>query len=123
MKVIIDGVEYIPAPKIEDVGNAHIDALNLKVETDIGTITIREYLHALLAKLWKEEWAFNSKRPFGNSGWQYPLRKPLIAAGFVSGELIDEGDGDYYVNSISESEFNEFTKKMIYAVFFGKPAE
>ena len=55
MKVTIDGVEYIPAPKIKDVGDAHIDALNLKVETDIGTITIREYLHALLAKLWKEE--------------------------------------------------------------------
>ena len=122
MKVIIDGVEYIPAPKIEDVGDAHIDALNLKVETDIGTITIREYLYALLKKLWVHGESFNSKRPFGNSGWQYPLRKPLIAAGFVSGELIDEGDGDYYVKSISESEFNEFTKKMIYAVFFGKPA-
>ena len=103
MKVIIDGVEYIPAPKIEDVGDAHIDALNLKVETDIGTITIREYLYALLKKLWVHGESF-------------------IAAGFVSGELIDEGDGDYYVKSISESEFNEFTKKMIYAVFFGKPA-
>ncbi len=27
MKVIIDGVEYIPAPKIKDIGNAHIDAM------------------------------------------------------------------------------------------------
>ena len=123
MKVIIDGVEYIPAQKIENIGNAHIDALNLQVETDIGTVTIREYLYALLKKLWVQEESFNSKRPFGNSGWQNPLEKPLLEAGFVSGDLCTDDDGSTYVETISDSEFDNFTKKMIYAVFFGKPAE
>ena len=123
MKVVIDGVEYIPAPNIKEVGNAHIDALNLKVETDIGTVTIREYLYALLKKLWVHGESFNSKRPFGNSDWQNPLEKPLIEAGFVTGDLYTDSDGSIYVNSISRSEFDNFTEKMIYAVFFGKPAE
>lgn len=123
MKVVIDGVEYIPAPKIEEVGNAHIDALNLKVETDIGTVTIREYLYALLKKLWVHGESFNSKRPFGNSGWQNPLKKPLIEAGFVKGKIVTKDNGFTYIETISDSEFDNFTEKMIYAVFFGKPAE
>lgn len=97
-------------PKAQDTGDIHLAALNLRFDSDVGFITIREYLHAVLAKLWKEGWAFNSKRPFGNGNWQHVLRSPLIEAGFVSGQI--------YV------EFEEFVEKLIYAAFFGvKPID
>ena len=85
----------------ERIQSAQLVGGNLKVVID-G--------HAVLAKLWKEGWAFNSKRPFGNGNWQHVLRRPLIEAGFVSGQI--------YV------EFEEFVEKLIYAAFFGvKPID
>lgn len=45
--------------------------LNVKmVENDADAETIRDYLKALLTKLWCEDEGFSGKRPFGNSGWQ-----------------------------------------------------
>ena len=36
-------------------------------------ITIKEYLKELLLRLWDECEGFSSKRPFGNSGWEWDL--------------------------------------------------
>ena len=62
------------------------------------TLTIKEYLKALLRTLWQEGEGFSGKRPFGNSGWQYDLYTPLIQHGLVSGKLDEEG----YIADIDE---------------------
>jgi hypothetical protein len=59
---------------------------------DAGAATIRDYLLKLLAELWREEQGFDSKRPFGNSGWQYDVYMPLVRAGLVAGSLDEYDD-------------------------------
>lgn len=69
------------------------DLLDLALpENDAGAATVRDYLIELVRVLWREEAGFDSKRPFGNSGWQYDLYGPMVKAGMVSGEF--DGDGD-----------------------------
>jgi hypothetical protein len=60
-------------------------------ENDSGASTVRGYLVALLATLWREEQGFSGKRPFGNSGWQYDLYVPMIEAGIVGGQIDEDG--------------------------------
>jgi hypothetical protein len=42
--------------------------------------TVRDYLVALLAKLWEDQEGFDGKRPFGNSGWDSDLITALVRA-------------------------------------------
>jgi hypothetical protein len=49
-------------------------------ENDSGRRTVRGYLCQLLHDLWREEESFESKRPFGNSGWQSDLIDPIMEA-------------------------------------------
>lgn len=56
---------------------------------DADAETIGGYLRALLLELWTEGEGFSGKRPFGNSGWEFDLYRPLVEAGFVAGEMID----------------------------------
>lgn len=72
-------------------------------------LTIREYLIALLDRLWDELEGFSGKRPFGNSGWEYTLAVPLIENGFVNGII----DADGYVEEIDWDEFHGFVKECI----------
>lgn len=58
-------------------------------ENDSGATTVRGYLKALVTELWSEGESFSGKRPFGNSGWEYELYRPLVKAGLVG----DDGDG------------------------------
>ena len=58
---------------------------------DSGAATVRGYLLKLLATLWREEQGFSGKRPFGNSGWQYDLYRPLVGAGLIRGTLDEDG--------------------------------
>lgn len=58
---------------------------------DADADTIRDYLVAIVAKVWMENEEFSGKYPFGNSDWQYELYKPLVLHGFVGGSL----DTDY----------------------------
>lgn len=58
---------------------------------DLDTeITVKGYLKELLATLLEKEESFSGKRPFGNSGWLYDLARPLIAAGVVEGQIVDD---------------------------------
>lgn len=60
--------------------------------------TIREALWRLLYTLYNITDSFSGKRPFGNSGWDYEFLPPLIRAGYVVGELDEDGyleDIDY----------------------------
>ena len=59
-------------------------------DNDAAAKTVREYLSILLSTLWEQEQGFDSKRPFGNSGWKYELTEPLIDAGRV--ETEDEAE-------------------------------
>ena len=69
------------------------ELLNLKVESSDhdDDLTIKGYFKLLLTELWREAECFSGKRPFGNSGWEYDLYKPLIKAGAVKGELDEDG--------------------------------
>ena len=63
---------------------------------DSGATTVRGYLIALLAAVWRETEGFSGKRPFGNSSWQCDLYAPMIKAGFVPGTLDEDGYLDGY---------------------------
>lgn len=69
-----------------------MNILDIEMEqNDAGATTVREYLKALLTTLWAEGEGFSGKRPFGNSGWEFDLYKPLIKAGAVVGKLDEDG--------------------------------
>jgi hypothetical protein len=92
-------------------------ALNVKL-FDIGADesdceTVGEYLCCLLKDLCVQEEDFDSKRPFGNSGWINHLYTPLIKAGFISGSV----DSDGYAIEIDETEAKEFILDLIAFVF------
>ncbi|MBF6277015.1 hypothetical protein [Nocardia nova] len=58
---------------------------------DAEADTIRGYLIALLATLWREEEGFSGKRPFGNSGWRFDLYAALGHAGHIRASFDDDG--------------------------------
>lgn len=84
------------------------EILELKMNSDIGETTIRRWLRELLLRLWRDGEGFNGKRPFGNSGWQFDVYKPLIKAGLIKGTLDEDGcidevdwiEGDSIVNRL-----------------------
>ncbi len=115
MEVIIDGVKYVPVP---DVPSDHglLTALELRFDSDAGkNITVRDYLRTLLETLWNEGEGFSGKRPFGNSGWEYDIYKPLIAGGFIPGELDEDG----YVNDVDDAVAADYVRTLIVAAFHG----
>jgi hypothetical protein len=68
------------------------DILDLPMgPNDADAATVRDYLKALLLKLWQEDEGFSGKRPFGNSGWKYEVYTALVKAGAVPGKLDAEG--------------------------------
>lgn len=60
-------------------------------QNDADAATIRDYLIRLLVRLWAEGDGFSSKRPFGNSDWQWVVYEHLIVAGWVDGALDELG--------------------------------
>lgn len=77
-------------------------------ENDADAGTIGEYLRKLLYTLWNEGEGFNSKRPFGNSGWGYELYHALVMNGVVEGSIDPEYD-----------ELEEFDSESADSVIFG----
>lgn len=84
-------------------------------DNDSGASTVRGYLMALLATLWREGEEFSGKRPFGNSGWQYDIYPAMIQAGFIEGRLDEDG----YVESADDRAANELVLAAIAAL--GEP--
>lgn len=60
---------------------------------DSEASTVRGYLITLLSVIWTDG---GDLKPFGNSGWQNDIYIPMVRAGWISGEFID----DYYVKKI-----------------------
>lgn len=91
-------------------------ALELTAVSDIGETTIREYLHALLRTLWAEGEGFSGKRPFGNSGWDYDLYKPLVERGYVDGKLDEDGN----IEHLDRKAARKYVAGMIDMAFLGR---
>ncbi len=79
---------------------------------DADADTIREYLIALLTKLWAEEEGFSGKRPFGSSGWSIELYQALVIGGIIPGEL----DPDGFVSDYDKVEGDQAIFKAIEAL-------
>lgn len=88
LEVTIDGVRYVPAPVLTDPKT--LDFVFYASDID-EQVTIREYLRRLLSTLWKKGEDFNSKRPFGNSGWEWSLYEAVVRAGKVEGTFYEDG--------------------------------
>ena len=89
----------------------HEEILSLKINSDDfdSELTIRGYLESLLTELWAKGESFSGKRPFGNSGWEYDIYKPLIEAGVVKGEL----DSDGYIEELDTKEADSLVFSLI----------
>ena len=68
-----------------------MDILDVKMYmNDAGAKNIREYLKALLHKVWDEEECFSGKHPFGNSSWQYDVHYALAKANLITSDFIED---------------------------------
>lgn len=66
---------------------------NLKIiSDDVGELTLKEYLKLIFSNLWAEGEEFNSKRPFGNSDWQWKVYEAMIREKVIEGTIDDYGD-------------------------------
>ena len=82
-----------------------INAHNVICHTPLGTMTVKEYMIAVLCKLWEEKDDFS----MGDSGWQYRVYEALIGSGHVEGVLDDDG----YVDSFDRHKAEAFVLNMI----------
>jgi hypothetical protein len=115
MEVMIDGVAYVPAPPQPASDSGLLGALEVRFDSDAGSnLTVREYLYKLLSAVWEEQEGFSGKRPFGNSGWEYELYRPLVGAGFIAGEVDEWGD----IAECNLTEASEYVAELIRAVFY-----
>lgn len=104
------------------------EILELKMTSDIGETTIREWLRELLLTLWREGEGFSGKRPFGNGGWEFDAYAALIKAGVVKGKLdeyghvekVDFADADSIIDRLiirmcerSPARYVEFSKAKV----------
>jgi hypothetical protein len=85
------------------------EILELKMSSDIGETTIREWLRELLLTLWREGEGFSGKRPFGNSGWELDAYATLIKSGVVKGELGEFG----YVEKVDRADAESIIDRLI----------
>lgn len=84
-------------------------ALDTRFESmDCGELTAREYLKRLLSTLLERGESFSGKRPWGNSGWERELAKPLIMAGALAGEIYDAWPEEF-----DEAEYALCLKHMV----------
>jgi hypothetical protein len=71
------------------------------------TLTIKEWLKALLLELWVCEDGFSGKRPFGNSGWKSNIVAPLIQEGWLKGTYELDKDGWVQDCDYDKKEFEQ----------------
>ncbi|GAA2346775.1 hypothetical protein [Dactylosporangium salmoneum] len=86
--------------------------LRLDPDNDSGADTVRGYLVALLAAIWHDGEGFSGKRPFGNSGWQGDFDKAFIEAGWVAGQLDEDG----YVDEVDGEAVDRLVRQAIKAL-------
>lgn len=93
--------------------------LDVIVKSDLGEKPFKEYVHAILIKLFEDQDGFSGKRPFGNSGFYFDIGKSFCEAGLIpdaklseyryeDGEVERDWSYDYhYVISLIEEGLNQ----------------
>jgi len=76
---------------------------------DAQASTVREYLAALLAELWKAGEGFSGKRPFGNSGWEWEVYTALVREELVPGVIDDDG----YLDEVDQDAADRVVREAI----------
>lgn len=74
---------------------------------DAKAATVKDFLKALLIRLWEEGEGFSGKRPFGNSGWEYPLYLALVKNKLVKGEYSTYNDGETSYDEEDNTSYDE----------------
>ena len=74
-------------------------------DPDSGAATIRDYFKKLLVMLWRDGDGFNSKRPFGNSSWEFDVYRALVVAGLVPGTIDEDGYLDEFTDEARSDAF------------------
>jgi hypothetical protein len=118
MNVLIEGIRYVPQPELP-AGQSLLAALEVRFDSNAGTgLSVRDYLWRLLSDVWEDKDLFSGKRPFGNSGWESDLYKPLAQAGF-----IDATVQDHVVRMTPEQSrlAHAYVKQLIGAALYGVP--
>lgn len=95
------------------------EALNVRFSSDAGDdLTVREYFHALLTKVWNEEAGFSGKRPWGNSGWCHDVITALVCAGFIEGVVNRDGDSEWVDLTRAQTDAaNDYVFQLIDLIF------
>jgi hypothetical protein len=88
------------------------DILNLKIDSAIGTVTIRDYFKKVLIKLWNDEDS-NGKHMFGHGPWKFDVYKALIKAGAIEGTLDEDG----YIDKLNINDADKFIIQLIAYIF------
>lgn len=82
-----------------------------------GNTTIREFFADCFLTFWREGEGFNSKRPFGNSGWEnelvFAVAKHRNLPGRRGEPLVDE---EGYFNSIEEKDEDQILRDITAAL-------
>jgi len=118
MQVLIDGVKFVPLAN-KPKGHRLLEALEVRFDSDAGDdLTVREWLCKLLTEVWAEQEGFNSKRPWGNSGWYYDVIHPLATAGFIDLGTADE-DGDFSPTANQMAFAHAYVSDLILAAMLG----
>lgn len=95
-----------------------LEALDLRFDPEgWKQITIRDYLCKLLVQVWSDGESFSGKRPFGYSGWERSIYKPLVMNGFIEGTYDEEYDETSITGD--ESAAHDYVNRMIRAAFYG----
>lgn len=66
--------------------------LDLTMDVEEGTLTIRERLVGLLSIVWADPMGFDGKRPWGFSTWRWDFYNPMIKAGFMAEDERARGE-------------------------------
>ncbi len=90
-------------------------------ENDAGAATIRDYLLALLDRLWTQGSDFSSKKAFGGTDWQWVVYEELAKAGWVNGIWSPEdADGEKHLENVDHKAADRLIASAIRA--FGNRA-
>lgn len=94
MQVISGLRELLPDADAQEILDTPME------RNDSGASTVRGYIIALAAEVWRHGEGFSGKRPFGNSGWHFDVYAALIKAGHVAGTFDEDG----FIDELSEEE-------------------
>jgi hypothetical protein len=83
-------------------------------DNDAEAETVGHYLLKLLAKVWRDGEDL-TKRPFGNSGWQFEVYKALINNGMIDGTVDEDGYVDELDIRAAEEQMVEAIGKLQWA--------